>query len=66
MVALLVFGILKMCLPLCKCARGFCDIFSCFLSPFGKEACTSCIDKLGHGAGGFVNYTSKSGDLLGC
>lgn len=42
------------------------DIFSCFLSPFGKEASTSCIDKLGHAAGGFVNYMSKPDYLVGC
>ena len=42
------------------------DIFSCVLSPVGKEAARSWVDKLDHGAGGFGNYTSKSGYLLGC
>lgn len=42
------------------------DIFLCFVSPFGKEAFTSCTDKLGLAAGCFVNDTSKSDSLLGC
>lgn len=45
---------------------GTVDIFACFLSSFGKEASTSCTDKLGQAAGGFADCISESGSLLGC